>query len=762
MISRRGWIGCAILGLATAPLPGQARSPADTTDRLRQFFGYASLIHGGQVSPRWLADGQAFWYVDRWPDSIAIVRADPRSRRIAPLFDLTRLRRALVASLGKAPPGRGVPFDSLRLTDGDRSAEFVVEGQRFSLRFADYRLDRQPPLDSVEWRRTHPRLVRRAYPATDPDSYELESPDHLWFAFDRDQNLFLRPADGSADQRLTTDGGGTIEWLIDNLDWGLGEGKGGARWSPDGSKLAALRRDVRGVIKMPIVHWLKTNEEIEWQWYPKAGQPIARQEVVIIDRATTRTVKVDLGDVSDRFTSIIGWRPDGGELIVARMDREYKQLDFLAADPGTGATRLLVSERQATFIKGIEDSPGLGGLFHLSEDGRQFILVSERDGWDHLYLYRTDGTLVRRLTTGRWPVTGVTAVDWKRGWVYFRGHAEPRIYDTHFYRVRLDGTGFQRLTDGPGMHQIEMSPSSDWFVDTYSSLDRPPVATLHAADGSSLGELSRADIHELVAAGWRAPEEFWVKAADGVTDLRGVLYRPRDFDPARRYPVVEYIYGGPQVVNAPRAFIATANGLAMSQLGFVTFVLDARGTPERGKAFQDVVYRNFGRNEIPDHVAGLRQLVAKYPFMDSTRVGIFGGSWGGYMTLRALLLAPTVYHAGLSIYPAADLSDHHQMIEAYMGLPATNEAGYQYASNPRIADQLRGSLLLVHGTSDVNAPFSASIQMVEALTRAGKRYELVVFPEQNHGFLPQNVPYWLNTMRRFFVEKLHPDTTVTP
>jgi dipeptidyl aminopeptidase/acylaminoacyl peptidase len=751
-----------MLALGATALPGQSRAPADTIDRFRQFFSYPSLIHGGRVAPHWLADGHSFWFVDRWPDSVAIIRADPSTRRIAPLFALGRLRRALAASLGKEPAGRGVPFDSLRLTDGDQAAEFAVEGQRFSLRFADYRLERLAPPDTAAWRRTHPQLVRRAYPATDPDSYELESPDHRWFAFDRDQNLFLRPADGGAERRLTTDGAGTIEWLIDDLDWGLGEGKGGARWSPDGSKLAALRRDVRGVLKMPIVHWLKTNEEIEWQWYPKAGQPIARQEVMIIDAATGRTVKVDLGDVTDRFTSIIGWRPDGSELLVARMDREYKQLDFLAANPGTGATRLIVSERQGTFIKGIEDTPSLGGLFHLADDGSQFVLVSERDGWDHLYLYRIDGTLVRRLTSGRWPVTHVNAIDWKRGWVYFQGHAEPRLYDTHLYRVRLDGTGFQRLTDGPGMHQIEVSPSRDWFVDTHSSLDRPPVATLHAADGKALGELSRADITDLTAAGWRPPEEFWVKAADGVTDLRGVLYRPRDFDPSRRYPVVEYIYGGPQLVNAPRTFIANANGLAVSQLGFVTFVLDARGTPERGKAFQDVVYRNFGRNEIPDHLAALRQLVASHPFMDSTRVGIFGGSWGGYMTLRALLLEPKVYRAGLSIYPAADLWDHHQMIEAYMGLPATNEAGYEYGSNPKIANRLEGRLLLIHGTSDVNAPFSASIQMVEALTRAGKRYELVVFPEQNHGFLPQNSGYWLNTMRQFFVEKLHPEKEPSP
>ncbi len=759
---RSSCVGWAVLGLLTAAgLSAQPSPTADTLDRFRQFFGYRALIKGGQVTPHWLSDGRSFWFAERWPDSTSLVRVDPHANRAVPLFDLARLRNRLREALGREPKGRGVPFDSVRFTDADRSV-VVEDGQPFSLRLADYRLSRLPAVDSAMWRRIHPRLVRGNYPITGADTYELESPDHQWFAFEKNQNLLLRPSDDGSDVPVTTDGSGGIEWITDNLDWGLGEGKGGAQWSPNGLRLAALRRDIRGVIKMPIIHWLKTNEEIEWQWYPKAGQPIAKQEVYLIEVATERAVKVDLGDVTDRFTSIIGWQPDGSEVIVARMDREYKQLDFLAANPATGAARLLVSERQPTFIKGIEESPGLGGLFHLTEDGKRFVLISERDGWDHLYLYDIGGTLVRRLTSGAWPVTELTAIDSKGGWVYFRGHAEPRLYDTHLYRVRLDGSGFQRLTEGPGVHQIVMSPSREYYLDTQSSVDLPPVVELHSADGKLVRVMSRADINDLVKAGWRPPQEFWVKAADGTTDLRGVLYLPPNFDPAQRYPVVEYIYGGPQVVNAPRTFIGNASALAVSQLGFVTYVVDARGTPERGKAFQDVVYGNFGRNEIPDHVAVLRQLIAQRPYMDSTRVGIFGGSWGGYMTIRALLLAPEIYHAGLSIYPAVDLYDHHQMIEAYMGTPRRNPAGYEYASSPRLADRLRGNLMLIHGTSDVNAPFSATIQMVEALTRAGKRYELVIFPEQNHGFLPKNTPYWLNVMRQFFVEKLRPETTRAP
>jgi dipeptidyl aminopeptidase/acylaminoacyl peptidase len=260
--------------------------------------------------------------------------------------------------------------------------------------------------------------------------------------------------------------------------------------------------------------------------------------------------------------------------------------------------------------------------------------------------------------------------------------------------------------------------------------------------------------------GWRDPEEFTAKAADGVTDLHGVLYKPFDFDPAKRYPVVEFIYGGPQRTNVGRTFGFTAGGgVALAQLGFITFVVDGRGTAERGKAFQDVAYRNFGRNEIPDHVAVLKQLGAARPYMDLSRVGIMGGSWGGYMTIRALLLAPETYHVGVSTAPVGDLYDHHAgAIEGYMGLVESNREGYDYASSLRLADRLRGHLMLMHGTSDVNATFSATMKLADAFTRAGKQYDLRVFSELNHS-VTGIFDYWQETTRRYFVAHLRPESS---
>jgi dipeptidyl aminopeptidase/acylaminoacyl peptidase len=436
-------------------------------------------------------------------------------------------------------------------------------------------------------------------------------------------------------------------------------------------------------------------------------------------------------------------------------------MDFLLADPVTGKSRVLLTEAQRTFIKGIA-YPGWGDLVTLLPKTKRFIALSERDGWDHLYLYDWQGQLIRRLTVGRWPVLNVAAVDEDGGWVYFTGHDDPRRpYDTHLYRVGLDGQGFKRLTEAAGRHFAQFAPSGKYYLDTHSAVDRPPAVELHAADGRLLQTLSKADISLLHAFGWKAPEPFRVKAADDTTDLEGVIFKPFDFDSSRKYPVLVQLYGGPQLVMTPHGFPATpddARSIALAQLGFVVVTVDPRGTTERGKAFQDWVYKNWGRYVIPDHVAALKQLGATRPFMDLTRVGVFGVSWGGYHTLRAMVQAPETFHVGVAAAPVADLDDHMaRAIEPYMGLPAENRQAYDYASNLLLANRLKGRLLMIHGTSDVNASFSATMKMANALIEAGKPYDLLVVPEMNHGPGPTRSDYFENAVKRYFVEHLRPD-----
>ena len=723
--------------------------PADRDAMYRRYLDAAAHIHGGAIEQHWMADGVRFWYAAGEPDDTVIYVID-RDKK-SPLLNVSRLRQALTEALGHEPMNKGVPFRDFTFEDGEQAIVFTVENKRFRMRLDNYVIS--PATQSEQERvRSMPQVVRKGFRATQLDIMEVPSPDRRWFAGERGFDIALRSSMDGRTELLTIDGIKDYQWDVE-----------GAKWSPDSLKLAVLKSDNRRMALLPILHWLKPTEEVEWARYAKAGGEMPQVELHIVDILSKQPVRVDVG--SDRGMQIfpIAWRPDGSELLFMRVDREFKRLDVMAADPTTGKSRVVMTETQKTFIQalpwnfrnGIEEHKI---LLTLLDDGKRFIWMSERDGWSHLYLYSVDGTLIRQLTTGNFPVVQVIAADSTSGWIYFTAHGDQsRPYDTHLYRVRLDGTGFTRLTEANGQHAIRFAPSKQVFLDTRSSSGTPTSVELRSSDGKLLQSLSTArvdpDLH------WTPPEEFVVKAADGKTDLYGVIFKPWDFDATKKYPVVDNIYGGPQITWVPREFFAPTGTWpqALAQLGFVVFVVDARGTPDRGKAFQDVVYGNFGRNEIPDHVAVLRQLAKSRTYMDLDRVGIFGGSWGGYMTIRGMLLAPDVYRAGVAIYPVADLYDHRAgPIEPFMGVPQNNREGYEYGSSLRLADQLKGHLLLIHGTSDVNATFSATMKMVEALTRAGKPYDLIVLPEQTHRLEGASREYVLDAVRRYFVEHLKP------
>jgi dipeptidyl aminopeptidase/acylaminoacyl peptidase len=326
--------------------------------------------------------------------------------------------------------------------------------------------------------------------------------------------------------------------------------------------------------------------------------------------------------------------------------------------------------------------------------------------------------------------------------------------------------GSQVLTPEPGLHDSSaysrylgygdlasaFSPSKLFFIDRYSSVTRPPVSDLRAADGTLVMSLETADTTALDRIGWEPPEEFSVLAEDKRTKLYGVILKPRAFDPRKSYPVIDQIYAGPQRTWAPHAFLElqSIGPQALAQIGFIVVMLDARGTPQRGKAFQDVVYRNFGRWEVPDHVAALRELAESRPWMDLSRVGVYGGSFGGYMTVRAMLLEPEFFKVGVASASIPDL-DSSGGTEIYMGSPQDNPEGYHYASNVEIADRLKGNLLLIHGTSDVNAPFSGLLKVTDAFIKADKHFDMLILPEQTHVPTdPHVVKYYRDAIRQYF------------
>jgi dipeptidyl aminopeptidase/acylaminoacyl peptidase len=473
---------------------------------------------------------------------------------------------------------------------------------------------------------------------------------------------------------------------------------------------------------------------------------------------------IDLGDNTDHFLRMLSWLDDGSQLLLARYNRVFSRVEVLAVDAFTGKARTLLTEGSPTFVSChhralLGTNPGFALLPH----GSGFLWHSERDGWEHLYHYSIDGRFVRQVTRGNWPVEEVLRVDSQSGWVYFTGHDDTaRPYDTHLYRVGLDGQGLERLTQGTGQHAVNIAPSARYFIDTVSSVDVPPKTLLCKADGSEIRVLADADITRLKVVGWMPPRECVIKAADGVTDLWATLFLPYDFDPGKRYPLIEHIYAGPQTTWRPREFgdqpqhptlgRATNFHYALANLGFIVMILDGRGTPGRSKSFHDVVFRRWGQFEIDEHVHAIRELAAQLQFIDLERVGVWGMSWGGHFAFRAMTEASDLYKAGICEVPALD--PYRMMLyEPYLGLPQENKAGYQAADPFHLAAQLDGELLLIGAMND---PYTQAdvFKLSEALIRLGKQHRLMCYANCGHIPAGQTAEYNMELKKLFFLEHL--------
>jgi len=531
-------------------------------------------------------------------------------------------------------------------------------------------------------------------------------------------------------------------------------------WSPDGKRLFCLLTDARDVHHVPITDYSGAEETVSRSPYVKSGGTFGRFELTVYQPAAGEKYSVDIGGEGDAYIFMIGWREGGEELLFLRLSRDSKQLSLLAWDVESRTTRTILTDTQETFVGGLDFIVGgWKDYFTAIEGDGSFLWISERTGWRQVFLYDYQGQVISRVTEGDFSVGRVVDVDVERERVFMMANAEEGPYDTHLYRAPLAGGELVRLTEGAGEHKVQISPSKLWFVDTHSSLTRPTISELRNVEGERVTVLAELDTSAIDARGWVPVEPFVVKADDGVTDLHGVLYKPIDFDPERSYPVIDFIYTGPFIAVVPNEFGQNSpwaiHAHAMAQMGFITFVVDPRGTIERGKAFQDASFGRIGEIEIPDHVATLHQLAAERPYMDLERVGIRGHSWGGYFALRAMLTAPDVFHAGVAGAPG-DLTEAAPINEPYMGLPADNPGGYRRGSNPAIASHLQGELLLIHGTADINAPICTTMRMVEALIAADKDFDLIVVPGADHGIRGPQGDYVSRRIRDFFLEHLAP------
>jgi dipeptidyl aminopeptidase/acylaminoacyl peptidase len=740
MLRRSLQLTLAALAFAALPISAQDTLQSERWEMFERYKEFWDHVKGGRVQPHWMADGNSFWYLEGGPDSTVVYTVDPVANRLAELFDVQRVRAHLRETLGEEPPGRGLPFEDFRFVD---EREHAV---RFTVQDGDFVLD----LDSYE-------LTRASGEESETRLGPSASPDGRWVAEIEDSNVWVRSTVDGHRTQLTADGQdlyayGNRWWEADRVFW-----------SPDGNKLAVRKADFRAVPKTPVVDWLGPVEEVEWHPYPRSdGSPSEIIELVIIDVPSGRLVPVDVRGDRDQWIHVFGWRPDGTELLVARVDRDGKRLDLMAADASTGATRTILTETAETFVFVAVFGEDAAAPTLLA-GAEQFIWRSERDGWSHLYLYDYEGNLLRRLTQGPFPVNDVIAVDETDGWVYFIArHDRARPHDVHLCRVSLLGEDFARLTEAHGFHGVQFSPSKAFYLDTHESVGRPPVVELHRADGTLLRTLSDADISALEGElRWVPAEEFVVKAADGETDLWGTLYKPYDFDPAKKYPVIQFIYTSIYGTWAPG--FGGGNARRFAQLGFITIQMALRGEPQRGKAFRDAFYGRIGCCEHLDGAAALRQLAAERPYIDLSRVGIFGGSWGGYHAARFLLLAPDAYHVGVAERAPMELTQLAPEMKYLMGLPEDNPEGWAQASNIRFADRLQGKLLLVAHTDDVPMRLSSTMKMIDALIQAGKPYDLILVPGVGHSHRSAGARgaraaeyVWWEAVPRYFVEHLKP------
>ena len=740
----RGLCAALVLIAAATASGGQAESGGERQAIHLQLLDFGRHVVGGTIEPRFMADGASFWYATGAPDDTQILRVDPANGTSTPLLDRDRLRGALRSVLGHEPPYEGLPFAEIELSADESKARFELEGRLFEVDLATYRV---VPLGPAP-----PKPAPAGPPG--PDVTELPSPGGPFDVVAEDTICGLRSKSDGRLSPLTTAGEERFAFHLGSRSRGQE-----ARWSPDGLRLLAFRTDRRKMHFIPVVHWLEPNrEQVRWHPFPATGQPLPPQELYVFDVIARTAVRIDLGDLEEPVIYPLGWRADGSEALFLRTTRLLKRVEVVAADPKTGSSRALWSDEQPTFIEGLAFDPT--NLFFPLADGSGFLWRSERDGWSHLYLYGPEGELIRQLTRGEMRVDSVAAVDLERRFVYHLARDDrARPYDVHLHRVGLDGAGAKRLTEATGVHSVTFTPDRRFFLDRHSTVDRPPAVELRSADGVELRVLAESDISSLEALGWRRPEEFRARAADGETELHGVLYKPYDFDPARSYPVVDIQYMGNWIESAPRTFSGNIMGddaNSLTQLGFIVFIVDGRGTPGRSKAFQDETYGNVGKIEVADHVAVLEQLASTRPYMDTSRVGITGYSWGGYFTIRALLTAPDTFHVGVAGAPVVDFIAEWQPIEPYMGLPQDNPDGYSQGSNLLLADRLRGKLLMQIGTADVNVTFNHTMRMAHALIRAGKLFDLLVMPGETHQPTFAGALYYRHARNSYLVEHLRP------
>jgi len=711
---------------------------------LRQTTG--ALVYGTGVRPNFMDDG-SFWYRIAVPGGNEFILVDPEKRSRERAFDQERLVRGIENLTGDAYAPLDLPFTTFRFIQDGGALQFTAGDQELVCELRAYTCERSP------------RRSRAFSPMMARFSPNVESPDGAKEAFIRDHNLWIRYKSTRLETQLTYDGIEDFGYATNNAGWTKSD-RPVLLWSPDSKKIATFQHDARGVGMMYLTSTKVGHAELEaWRGPLPEDTVIFRIERVVIhlDEDYPQVTRLQMPPDQHRSTicdhiycngvfSDVEWAPDGSQLAFVSSSRDHKEAYLRVADPKTGAVRDVMNEKVETFFESGNDMVN----WHFLPESNEVIWFSQQSDWGHLYLYDlTTGALKHPITSGDWNVFQLRHIDRDKRILYFTGAG--REPGDPYFEYRL-------LTPDSAHHTITMSPDHDYFVDAWSTPVDPGATVVRGLRGRERVALETGDISALEAAGWQPPLPFTVKARDGVTDLHGLMYRPTNFDPDTKYPILNYLYPGPQSGSVgSRSFSpARSDKQAVSELGFIVVELDAMGSPGRSKSFHAAYYGNMGDNGLPDQVGGIKQLAERHPWMDIDRVGIWGHSGGGFASTAGILRHPDFYDVAVSQAGNHDNRNYEDdWGEKWQGLLTTNPDGtssYDNQANQLVAKNLKGKLLLAHGTMDSNVPPSNTLLVVDALIEANKDFDLIMFPNRRHGFGSE--PYMMRRRWDYFVTHL--------
>ena len=690
---------------------------------------YLELAPNVPEGATWIEKSLRFWYrrSAKGGNEFVLVDADTLQKR--PAFDHEKLADALTTALApeKAFTAVTLPFTTFTFVDGDRAIEVTANGTTWRCALDDYRCSNDPPAG-----RGGGRGGRGGGGFGGPVRAEIDinavapkkSPDGKLEALVNNYNVAIRETGKTATTLLSIDGseGGYYD-------------PNSIVWSPDSTKIAAYK--IKPGYRR-YVHYVRSSPEDQLQpkhstlQYAKPGDVLDVEKPVLFHVDTRKQIVIDDGLFSNAYDNLpLAWRKDSRAVTFEYNQRGHQLYRVIEIDALTGKTRAIVNEEPQTFFA----YSGKKYRFDIA-DGKEVVWMSERDGWNHLYLYDgTTGAVKRQITKGDWVVRSVIAVDEEKRQIWFSASGmnpgkDP--YFVHYYRIDLDGSGLTPLTTADANHVVTFSTDRAYYVDTYSRVDLATVSELRrGADATLVGQIEAVDITALKKAGWKPPEVFVAKGRDGKTDIWGVIYRPTTFDASRKYPVIENIYAGPQGSFVPKSFAAFNGMQATAELGFIVVQIDGMGTSNRSKAFHDVAWKNLGDAGFPDRILWHKAVATKYPYYDITRVGLYGTSAGGQSSLGGLLFHPEFYDVAVSSAGCHDnRMDKIWWNEQWMGWPIGPE--YAASSNVDHAHKLEGKVLLIVGEMDNNVDPASTFQVVNQLIKHGKNFDLLVIPGAGH------------------------------